>query len=207
MHLSRKIPFSSHGHPNQLDPCMLGRISTHDFVRVICRTITDDDPSDGTDSLGHYRPESQFDILRLIPGRSNKHIRRSGHQLATLKKTKGNGGGVRLEIVWLCSCPHQSLAMARRDKCFGPSRSGSLAHLHLQRLSWRAIGKLAPCRRKETFGQRPLPAQVARKRQTHFGAHSVNAPALLSALGWGLHFTHRFLLEPMYDSCGPLPVP
>src|SRR5260370_11525777 len=120
MHLSRKIPFSSQGHPNQLDPCMLGRISTHDFVRVICRTITDDDPSDGTDSLGHYRPESQFDILRLIPVRSNKHIRRSGHQLATLKKTIGNGGMSRLEIVWLCSFPPQILPLPTRDKSFEP---------------------------------------------------------------------------------------
>src|SRR6266849_3295410 len=166
MHLSRKIPFSSHGHPNQLDPCILGR----------------------------------------IPGRSNKHIRRSGHQLATLKKTKGNGGGVRLEIVWLCSCPHQSLAMARRDKCFGPSRSGSLAHLHLQRLSWRAIGKLAPCRRKETFGQRPLPSSGAQTPDAFWRTLCERAsPAFRAWLG--LHFTHRFLLEPMYDSCGPLPVP
>src|SRR5258708_38343712 len=71
--------------------------------------------------------------------------------------------------------------------------SGGLTHLHLQRLSWRAIGKLAPCRRKETFGQRPLPAQVARKRQTHLGAQSVIAQALLSALGWDYTSINDFL--------------
>src|SRR2546426_1463297 len=57
MNLSSKIPFTALRHPDQLDPSVLNRISSHYVVRAVGRAVADDNPFGWSNRLAHHGAE------------------------------------------------------------------------------------------------------------------------------------------------------
>src|SRR3989442_252712 len=74
MNLSAEMPLGTLRHPDEFDPLVLCRISTHDVVRAVGRTIADDDPFSWSYRLPHDGSDGQLNELCLVPRRGNENV-------------------------------------------------------------------------------------------------------------------------------------